>query len=183
MRKVTGWFARKQGEPIDRVIRASTSSSGVRINYNDDGEHPALIDETEAVHAMSYPCPEFLASAGLLDQFNGLCENAGLTYLVTHQVPQYTKLTYYFVNWFRFNEAASIVEFRLYDDVLTMSLAEFCEVLGVQNVGRMDKMKLQPSNLKALFNSLCSGDPREIRRGKISGIQFPHIRYFAYYIA
>ena len=98
MRRFRGWFAAKQAEPTDRVTSASASSSGVRINYNDNVEHPALLDETEAVHAMSYPCPEFLAAAGLLDQFNNLCENAGLAYLVTHQVPQYPKLTYYFVN-------------------------------------------------------------------------------------
>src|SRR4051812_20504835 len=44
-------------------------------------------------------------------------------------------------------------------------------------------MKVQPSNLKGLFNSLYSENAREIQRGKIRGIQFPHIRYFAYYIA
>ena len=98
MRNFRGWFVGKQAEPIDRVTRASASSPGVRISYNDDVEHPTLLDESEAVHAMSYPCPDFLAAAGLLDQFNDLCENAGLAYLVTYQVPQYPKLTYYFVN-------------------------------------------------------------------------------------
>ena len=122
-------------------------------------------------------------AAGIKDEFDNLCATAGLTRLVTHQVPQYPKHTYYFVNWFRFNDTTSIIEFRLYDEVLTMSLAEFCQVLGVQNVGKMSRMKTQPSKLKALFNSLCSENPREIHRGKIFSILFPHIRYFAYYIA
>ena len=137
MRKFTGWFTRKQPKPTDRVTRASTSSPGVRISYNDDIEHPTLLDETKAVHAMSYPCPDFLVVAGLLDQFNDLCENAGFTYLATHPVPPYPKLTYYFVNWFKFNDGASpIIEFRYYNEVKTMSLPKFCEILGVQNVGK-----------------------------------------------
>ena len=44
-------------------------------------------------------------------------------------------------------------------------------------------MKVQPYALKVLFNSLCSENPRDIQRGKIRGIQFPHIRYFVYFIA
>ncbi|KAE8786503.1 hypothetical protein D1007_39657 [Hordeum vulgare] len=54
---------------------------------------------------------------------------------------------------------------------------------GVRNVGKTTKMKVQPYELKSLFASLCSKDPRDIHRGKISNILFPHIRYFAYYIA
>ena len=76
-----------------------------------------------------------------------------------------------------------MIEFRLYEDVFTMSLAEFCDVIGVRNVGKTTKMKVQPYDLKSLFASLCSKDPRDIHRGKISSILFPHIRYFAYYIA
>ena len=103
---------------------------------------------------------------------------------MAHQVPQYPKPAYYFVNWFKFNDGAfPTIEFRIYDGVKTMTLAEFCDILGVQNVGRTDRINTQPAGLKALYISLCSGDPKEIRRGKISGILFPHIRYFAYYIA
>jgi len=76
-----------------------------------------------------------------------------------------------------------MIEFRLYEDVFTMSLAEFCDVIGVRNVGKTTKMNAQPYELKALFTSLCSKDPKDIHRGKISSILFPHIRYFAYYIA
>ena len=106
MKKFMGWFARKQAEPTDRVTRASASSPGVRISYNDNVEQPVLLDMTEAVQAMSYPCPDFFAAIGSQDQFTNLCEAAGLSYLVAHQVPQYPKLTYYFVNWFKFNDGA-----------------------------------------------------------------------------
>ncbi|KAE8813564.1 hypothetical protein D1007_09267 [Hordeum vulgare] len=58
-----------------------------------------------------------------------------------------------------------------------------CAAAGVQNVGKMTRIKVQPYELKSLFASLCSKDPQDIHRGKISSILFPHIRYFAYYIA
>lgn len=60
---------------------------------------------------------------------------------------------------------------------------EFCDIIDVRNVGKMTKMNVQPYDLKSLFASLCSKDPQEIHQGKISGILFPHIRYFAYYIS
>src|SRR3954470_22741421 len=104
---------------------------------------PELLYKTDTVHAMTYPCLDFLTVAGIKDEFDNLCAAAGLTRLVTRQVPQYPKLTYYFVNWFRFNDTASIIEFRLYDEVLTMSSTDFCQVIGVRNVGKTSKMKTQ----------------------------------------
>ena len=182
-RKTRGWFAAKQAEPTDRVTRVATSSSSARVSYNDDIVPPGLLDEPDTMHAMAYPCSDFLAAAGLTDEFNNLCAAAGLTRLVTRRVPQYPKLTYYFVNWFRYNDRTSMIEFRLYEDVFTMSLAEFCDVIGVRNVGKTTRINAQPYELRALFTSLCSKDPKDIHRGKISSILFPHIRYFAYYIA
>ena len=44
-------------------------------------------------------------------------------------------------------------------------------------------MNAQPYELRVLFDSLCSQDPKDIHRGEISSILFPHIRYFAYFIA
>ncbi|KAE8809704.1 hypothetical protein D1007_13591 [Hordeum vulgare] len=58
-----------------------------------------------------------------------------------------------------------------------------CAAAGVRNVGKTTKMNVQPYEMKSLFSSLCSKDPREIHRGEISTILFPPIRYFAYYIA
>ncbi|KAE8793041.1 hypothetical protein D1007_32358 [Hordeum vulgare] len=60
--------------------------------------------------------------------------------------------------------------------------AEFCDVIDVRNVVRTTRIKVQPCELKSLFASLCSKDPQDIHRGKISSIMFPHIRYFMYYI-
>src|SRR4051812_16368987 len=132
---------------------------------------------------MTHPCLDFLTMAGIKVEFDNICANAGLTRLVTRRVPQYPKLTYYFVNWFRYNHRASTIEFRIYDDVLIMPLAEFCDIIGVRNVGKTARMNSQPYELKVLFDSLCSQDPKDIHRGKISSILFPHIRYFTYFIA
>ncbi|KAE8818297.1 Serine carboxypeptidase-like 18 [Hordeum vulgare] len=51
--------------------------------------------------------------------------------------------------------------------------AELCDVVGVRNVGKTTRMKVQPYELKSLFASLCSKDPQDIHRGKISSILFP----------
>ncbi|KAE8816419.1 hypothetical protein D1007_06022 [Hordeum vulgare] len=132
---------------------------------------------------MAYPCSDFLMVAGIKDEFDSLSEAAGLAHIVTRRVQQYPKLTYYFVKWFRYNDKTSMIEFRLCEDVLTMSLGAFCDILGVGNIGKMTKMSIHPYELKSLFASLCSKDPREIHRGKISSILFPHIRYLRYYIS
>src|SRR4051812_8182031 len=76
-----------------------------------------------------------------------------------------------------------MIEFILYEDVFTMSLAEFCDVIGARNVGKMTRINAQPYTLKDLFTSLCNKEPKYIHRCKISSIFLPHIRYFTYYIA
>src|ERR1041385_6423467 len=64
-----------------------------------------------------------------------------------------------------------------------MSLAQFCDIIGVPNAGQTARMNTQPFELRTLFNSLCSQEDSDIRRTKLSSILFPHIRYFAYFIA
>ena len=51
---------------------------------------------------MEFPCDDFMEDAGIKEEFYALCENAGLTRLVTSRVPQYETLTAIFVNSFRF---------------------------------------------------------------------------------
>ena len=153
-------------------------------SYNDDVELPGLLNESNIVQAMSYPCHEFLVATGLSEHFNNLVDAAGLTHLMRHEVQQYPRLTYYFVIWFKFKDGIRpTIEFRIYDDVMTMYLAEFCDIIVLRNEGETYKIMEQPDDLKALFNSLCHGDTRSIQRGKVRSIQFPYIRYFAYYIS
>src|SRR3954468_18694324 len=117
-----------------------------------------------AARAMTYPCYAFLKAAGMKEEFYGLCSNACLTRLATCRVTQYHKLTSYFINSFGYNHDAGIIEFKIYNDLLTMSLARFCEIIGVPNAGQTAKMNSQPSKLRTLFNSLCSQETRDIQR-------------------
>src|SRR4051812_9347237 len=96
--KAKEWLGKKRPEPTDSVTRAPASSSSARMSYSDDIMPPELLYETDTTHAMTYPCSDFLTVAGIKDEFDNLCAAAGLTRLVTHRVPQYPKLTYYFVN-------------------------------------------------------------------------------------
>src|SRR3954469_4314464 len=64
-----------------------------------------------------------------------------------------------------------------------MPLARFCEIIGVPNAGKTAKMNSQPTELRTLFNSLCSQDTKDIQRSKIFSTLFPSLRYFTYFIA
>src|SRR4051812_48475361 len=181
--RAKGWLGKKRPERSDRVTRAAASPSTARVSYNEDHVPLELLEETNQGRAMTFPCDVFLEAAGIKEEFYNLCANAGLTRLATCRVAQYQKLTSCFVNSFRYNLDTGSVEFKIYNNLLTMPLEKFCEIIGVPNVGLTVKISSQPSELKTVFNSLCSMDTRDIHRSKISSILFPHLRYFAYYIA
>ena len=166
--KAKGWLGKKRSEPTGRVTIAVASSSTTRVSNNDDVVPLELLEETSPTRALTYPCQVFLEAAGIKEEFDNLCANAGLTRLATCRVPQYRRLTSYFINRFRYNYSAATVEFRIYNDLLTMSLARFCEIIGVPNAGETTKMNSQPSELRTLFNSLCNQDTKDIQCSKIS---------------
>src|SRR3954469_1075058 len=181
--RAKGWLEKRRPTHSDRVTRAATSPSTARVSYNEDHVPLELLEDTSPARAMAFPCDEFLEAVGIKDEFYNLCANAGLTRLVTCRVTQYEKLTSSFINSFRYNSNSGAIEFKIYNDLITMTLEKFCEIIGVPNVGRTGRMTSQPSELKTVFNSICNIDTRDIRRSKISSILFPHLRYFAYYIA
>src|ERR1043165_3386387 len=51
---------------------------------------------------MTFQCLAFLEAAGIKEEFENLCANAGLTRLATCRVTQYHTLTSCFINIFRF---------------------------------------------------------------------------------
>src|SRR3954470_12465269 len=113
-----------------------------------------------------------------------VCANACLTRLVTSRVPQYETLTAVFVNSFRFYSDNDTMVFRLYDRLLTMPMNRFCEVLGLPGLVEKKKRKNIPTvEINTLLDSFCNTKVRPSNRQKISNIMFPHLRYFAYYIA
>ena len=64
-----------------------------------------------------------------------------------------------------------------------MSMEKFCEEIGVPNAGKKAKMNSQPTELRTLFTPVCNQDTKDLQRQKISSMLFPHLRYFAYFIA
>src|SRR3954469_14658715 len=142
--KVKGWLGKKKPERSDRVTRAAASPSTVRVSYNEDHVPPELLEDTSPACAMMYSCDDFLEDAGIKEEFYGLCANAGLTRLALCHVVQYKKLTSCFINSFRYNHDAGVIEFKIYNEHMTMSLARFCDIIGVPNAGQTAKMNSQP---------------------------------------
>ena len=98
--RAKGWLEKKRPTHSDRVTRAAASPSTARVSYNEDHVPLELLEDTSPARTMMFPCDEFLAAAGIKDEFYNLCANAGLTRLVTCRVTQYQKLTSSFINSF-----------------------------------------------------------------------------------
>src|ERR1041384_2694652 len=130
MEKLGKWLGKKKPEHSNRVTRSAAAPSVTRASYNEAIVPVELLDVLPA-KAMAFPCDEFMESAGIKEEFYALCENAGLTWLVTSHVHQYETLTAVFVNSFRFYFDNDTIVFRLYDQLLTMPMNRFCEVLGL----------------------------------------------------
>src|SRR4051812_45658840 len=124
-----------------------------------------------------------MADAGIQEEFDALCARAGLTWLVTSRVSQYETLTAIFVNSFRFYPESDFVVLQIYERLLTMSMSTFCEALGLPNLGEKRKENSQTAAVNTLLDSFCNTEVRNTNRQNISNILFPHLRYFAYYIA
>src|ERR1043165_3963723 len=182
MEKLGKWLGKKKPEHSSWVTRSAAAPSTTRVSYNEDIIPVEMLDVLPA-KAVAFPCDDFMENAGIKEEFYALCENAGLTRLVTSRVQQYETLTAVFVNSFRFYFDNDTVVFRLYDELLTMPMNRFCEVLGLPGLVEKRKRKNVPTvEINTLLDSFCNTEVRKSNRQKISNIMFPHLRYFAYYI-
>src|SRR3954470_3226185 len=125
MEKLGKCLGKKKPERSSRVTHSAPAPSTTRASYNGDIIPVEMLDMLPA-KAMTLPCDDFMENAGIKEEFYALCENAGLTRLVTSRVPQYETLTVVFVSSFRFYSENDIVVFRLYDELLTMPMNRFC---------------------------------------------------------
>src|SRR3954463_11119700 len=139
------WLGKKKPERTDRVTRSSASPSTVRASYNEEIVPLELLDDTSPARAMTFPCSVFMEVAGIQEGFESLCANAGLTRLATCRVIQYKKFTSYFFNSFRYYPDDDTIEFRLYSELLTMSMRKFCEAIGLPDAGKKAKMSSHPT--------------------------------------
>src|SRR3954467_3351881 len=87
MKKLGKWLGKKKPERSSRVTRSAASPSTTRASYNEDIIPVEMLDVLPA-KAMAFPCDDFMEDAGIKEEFYALCENAGLTQLVTSRVPQ-----------------------------------------------------------------------------------------------
>src|ERR1043165_2833649 len=183
MEKLGRWLGKKKPENSSRVTRSAAAPTSTRASYNEYIIPVELLDVFPA-KPMEFPCDDFMECAGIKEEFYALGENAGLTQLVTSRVPQYETLTAVFVNSFRFYSGNDTVVFRLYDQLLTMPMNRFFEVLGLPGLVEKKKRKNIPTiEINTLLDSFCNTEVRPSNRQKISNIMFPHLRYFAYNIA
>ena len=95
-RKGNGMAWEERPEPTYKVTRATASPSTARASYNEEVVPLELLEETSPTRAMTFSCEAFLQAAGIKEEFDNLCANAGLTRLATCRVNQYRKLTSYF---------------------------------------------------------------------------------------
>ena len=85
MEKLGRWLGKKKPERSSRVTRSTASPSTTRVSYNEEIVPLELLDVPPA-KAMAFPCPGFMAAAGIQEEFDAICANAGLTRLVTCRV-------------------------------------------------------------------------------------------------
>ena len=152
--KLGRWLGKKKPERTYRVTRSSASPSAAKVSYNEEIVPLELLEETSPTLAMTFPCEAFLEVAGIKEEFESLFANAGLTQLAPSRVIQYKKLTFYFINSFRYYPDADTIEFRIYSELLTMPMESFCEAIGVHDAGKKAKKNSQPTELRTLFDPI-----------------------------
>src|SRR5664279_4235224 len=165
-----------------RETRSSAVDAPARISYNENLEH---VDRLADVRPSEFPCYDFMMATGIANQFNDFVARAGLTKFLASEEKQYLILTNLFVQSFIFNDDRyePTVEFYIYHEPRRMPLHEFCRAIHVPEGGLTTKLPEEPQDLKAFYREICYGDTRDTKRGKIPSIQFPAVRYFAYFIA
>ena len=170
-----------------RRERPSRSTTRLRTSYNEDLIAPTIDNEHDDgdAHPSSFPCTNFVHNAGILEDFLFLVGRVGLTNYMNDERNQYAMLTKIFVESFVFNNAhfGPTVSFKIYERPITLSLSDFCHVIGITSSGTAKKIQGRPADLLELYRGVTNDDDRTAQRGKIRNIQLPAIRYFAYYLA
>ena len=142
------------------------------------------IHREEGVFPSCYPCLEFMRSSGILRDFRTLVSNTGLSDFVEGEPYQYAKLTVSVVQDFRFDWSSPnpMVHYKIYNKSVHLPFDAFCAAIRVPQWGSRGKIHGQPKHLTDLYEVICQGRTYSDESGKIRSIQFPCIRYFAYFI-
>src|SRR3954468_8837032 len=109
--------------------------------------------------------------------------NAGLEHFVEGEPFQYVKLTMAVVQDFWFTWLSNpMVHYKIYNIAVDLPFADFCAAIRVPQCGSCENIKESPKSLMDLYAEICQGLDFSKESGKIRNIQFPSIRYFAYFI-
>ena len=112
MNNLGRWLGKKKPERTSRITWSTGSPSATRVSYNEEIIPLELLDVPPA-KAMAFPCGDFMEAAGIQEEFNTLCANAGLTRLATCCGLPYERLTSIFINSFRFYPDDDAIEFMI----------------------------------------------------------------------
>ena len=178
------------GEIFQREPRGSTrpsrSSTRFRKSYNESLIAPNIGDrDCGDANASTFPCADFMVNAGIQEDFLFLINKVGLTSYMNDESNQYAMLTKIFVESFKFSfgSYSSSVSFNIYNDSISITLEQFCHILGIPMNGTTKKIANCPSELLEVYREITGDDCRNAQRGKIRNIQYPAVRYFTYYLA
>jgi hypothetical protein len=153
---------------------ASSSLSSARPSYEEPRASSVRGAETEGCR---WPCQDFMMGAGIKEEFDEYISNADLTAYMADQPDQYLHLTHSFTQHFSYNIHTSRVSFRIYEDLHSLSLEEFCFACKLPCWGSL--VEPPAEEYSQFLRSLCFGEDRGVTQARIKSIQFPAIRYFA----
>ena len=108
-----------------------------------------------------------------------------MEHFVADELPQYAKLTMSLLQSFKFHNSRDnpTASFNIYHKVVDMRLSEFCREIKVPSWGTSRTIKEDSREFKFLLLGFCQGNNRITNKGRIRNIQFPAVRYLAYYIS
>ncbi|KAK1683917.1 hypothetical protein QYE76_044765 [Lolium multiflorum] len=75
-----------------------------------------------------------------------------------------------------------MVRYKIYNKTIDLPFSDFCTAIRVPQWGSCEKIRGTPRELSNLYTRICNGRSFSNDGGKISSIQHPAIRYFAYFI-
>ncbi|KAK1627532.1 hypothetical protein QYE76_001847 [Lolium multiflorum] len=83
---------------------------------------------------------------------------------------------------FHRSQTNPMVRYKIYNKTIDLPFSDFCTAIRVPRWGSCEKIRGTPRELSNLYTMICNGRSFSNDSGKISSIQQPAIRYFAYFI-
>ncbi|KAK1608596.1 hypothetical protein QYE76_032269 [Lolium multiflorum] len=82
---------------------------------------------------------------------------------------------------FHRSQTNPMVRYKIYNKTIDLPFSDFCTAIRVPR-GSCEKIRGTPRELSNLYTMICNGRSFSNDSGKISSIQQPAIRYFAYFV-